>query len=113
MYKCLTCTKNNINKDASFYICNTCIDRQKHQEHDTVKYDDKNYYCLDGSEYSCYCTTCGIDLCEKCEINHKNEKISLDKFKSINLISLKLNPYLKILSFLNFKDAFQLFQKAN
>ena len=51
-----------------------------------------------------------INTTLKDTINHKNEKISLDKFKSINLISLKLNPYLKILSFLNFKDAFQLFQ---
>ena len=51
-----------------------------------------------------------INTTLKDTINHKNEKISLDKFKSINLISLKLNPYLKILSFLSFKDAFQLFQ---
>jgi len=51
-----------------------------------------------------------INTTLKDTINHKNEKISLDKFKSINIISLKLNPYLRILSFLNFKDAFQLFQ---
>ena len=52
MYKCLTCTKNNINKDASFYICNTCLDSHKQKKHIAVKYDDKNYYCLDGCKYS-------------------------------------------------------------
>ena len=51
-----------------------------------------------------------INTTSKDTIIHKNEKISFDKFKSINQISLKLNPYLRILSFLNFKDAFQLFQ---
>ena len=75
MYKCLTCTKNNINKDASFYICNTCLDSQKHQEHITVKYDDKNYYCLDGCKYSSYCETCQRDLCKNCQKEHENHEI--------------------------------------
>ena len=51
-----------------------------------------------------------INTTMKDTINYKNEKISFNKFLSINLISLKINPYLKILSYLNFKDAFQLFQ---
>ena len=51
-----------------------------------------------------------INTTLKDTINSKNEKISFNKFLSINLISLKINPYLKILSYLNFKDAFQLFQ---
>ena len=51
-----------------------------------------------------------INTTMKDTINYKNEKISFNKFLSINLISLKINPYLKILSYLNFKDAFQIFQ---
>ena len=51
-----------------------------------------------------------INTTLKDTINSKNEKISFNKFLSINLISLKINPYLKILSYLNFKDAFQIFQ---
>ena len=51
-----------------------------------------------------------INTTLKDTINNRNEKISFNKFLSINLISLKINPYLKILSYLNFKDAFQLFQ---
>ena len=39
-----------------------------------------------------------------------NVKLSLDKFMSINKESLKLNPYIIILSYLNTKDIFQIFQ---
>ena len=39
-----------------------------------------------------------------------NVKLSLDKFTSISKISLKLNPYIIILSYLNTKDIFQIFQ---
>ena len=39
-----------------------------------------------------------------------NVKLSLDKFMTINKISLKLNPYIIILSYLNTKDIFQIFQ---
>ena len=43
-------------------------------------------------------------------IFHKIEKISFDKFLSIKQINLKINPYIIILSFLNTKDIFQIFQ---
>ena len=39
-----------------------------------------------------------------------NIKLSLEKFASINKASLKLNPYIQILSYLNTKDIFQIFQ---
>ena len=39
-----------------------------------------------------------------------NVKLSLEKFTTINNISLKLNPYIIILSYLNTKDIFQIFQ---
>ena len=39
-----------------------------------------------------------------------NVKLSLEKFTTINKISLKLNPYIIILSYLNTKDIFQIFQ---
>ena len=81
MYKCLTCTKNNINKDASFYICNECLD--SHKQHITVKYDDKNYYCLDGCQYSSYCETCKRDLCEKCKKEHQNLNHEIIEYKEI------------------------------
>lgn len=40
---------------------------------------------------------------------NKNIKLSFDKFMSINKISLKLNPYIIMLSYLNTKDIFQIF----
>ena len=46
----------------------------------------------------------------KDSICFKKIKISLDKFISINQISLKKSPYLIMLSFLNSKDIFQIFQ---
>jgi len=88
MFKCLTCSKNF---QRSCYFCSECNAQfeeknkdNKGVKHNVIKYDDKNYYCLDGSEYSCYCTTCGIDLCEKCEINHKNEKHITVKYDKIS-----------------------------
>ena len=42
----------------------------------------------------------------------KNIKLSFDKFTSLNKVSLKLNPYIVILSYLNTKDIYQIF-KAN
>ena len=88
MFKCLTCSKNF---QRSCYFCSECNAQfeeknkdNKGVKHNVIKYDDKNYYCLDGSEYSCYCTTCETDLCEKCEINHKNEKHIIVKYDKIS-----------------------------
>ena len=88
MFKCLTCSKNF---QRSCYFCSECNAQfeeknkdNKGVKHNVIKYDDKNYYCLDGSEYSCYCTTCETDLCEKCEIIHKNEKHITVKYDKIS-----------------------------
>ena len=88
MFKCLTCSKNF---QRSCYFCNECNAQfeekskdNKGVKHNVIKYDDKNYYCLDGSEYSSYCLTCETDLCEKCEINHKNEKHTTMKYDKIS-----------------------------
>ena len=88
MFKCLTCSKNF---QRSCYFCNECNAQfeekskdNKGLKHNVIKYDDKNYYCLDGSEYSSYCLTCETDLCEKCEIIHKNEKHTTMKYDKIS-----------------------------
>ena len=76
MHKCLTCSKKN---KASYYICNKCLNSHNKQgdkqQHKTIEYDNKNYFCLDGSEYSSFCETCKIDLCKICEKKHANHKI--------------------------------------
>ena len=63
IYKCLGCSKAG---GRSFYYCNECkINYEEHiqfEKHKSIKYDDENYICLDGSEYSSYCLTCKIDL---------------------------------------------------
>ena len=72
IYKCLTCSSNN---GASFYICEKCLKSHNEKgQHKTIKYDDKNYFCLDNCEYSSYCETCKKDLCKICEKEHKNHK---------------------------------------
>ena len=86
MFKCLTCS-NQI--QLSYYFCDECNAkfREKHLEfskvkHDIIKYEDKNYYCLDGCEYSFYCLNCECDLCEICEKTH-NKKHNIIKYDSI------------------------------
>ena len=82
MYKCLTCTRNN--KDASFYICNTCLDiHDKKKQHKVIKYDDKIYYCHDGYEYSSYCKTCKRDLCKICLNYHVKVEHEIIKYDDI------------------------------
>ena len=43
-------------------------------------------------------------------IFRRNEKVNFDKFMSVKQINSKINPYLIILSFLNTKDIFHVFQ---
>ena len=74
MYTCLDCSK--IFRRSNCF-CNDCIKchNDEDKKHKIINYDDKNYFCLDGCEYSSYCLICKIDLCEICEKIHKNHKI--------------------------------------
>jgi hypothetical protein len=78
IYKCLDCSKECEYKD-SIYLCGECMERHRHSDefkgHKSIKYEDKNYICLDGYEYSSYCLTCKIDLCKICKEKHKNHNI--------------------------------------
>ena len=38
-------------------------------------YDDKNYYCFDGYEYTAYCQTCKRNLCKICLNQHLKDEI--------------------------------------
>ena len=84
MYKCLTCSKKF---QRSCYFCDECdalfAKDNSGEKHKTIKYDDKNYICLDGCDYSSYCLTCKKDLCEICEKGHKNKKHDIVKYDSI------------------------------
>ena len=83
MFKCLTCTKKF---QRSCYFCDECHakfgEKNSKVKHDIIKYEDKNYYCLDGCEYSFYCLNCECDLCEICEKTH-NKKHNIIKYDSI------------------------------
>ena len=84
MYKCLTCSKKF---QRSCYFCDECdalfAKDNSGEKHKTIKYDDKNYICLDGCDYSSYCLNCKKDLCEICEKGHKNKKHDIVKYDSI------------------------------
>ena len=76
IYKCLNCSKECEYKH-SFYFCGECMEghSDKFKGHKSIKYEDKNYICLDDYEYSSYCLTCKIDLCKICKEKHKNHNI--------------------------------------
>ena len=81
IYKCLTCSKSN---GVSYYICEKCLKSHNEKgQHETIKYDDKNYICLDNCEYSSYCETCKKDLCEICYKEHKNKNHKITKYDDI------------------------------
>ena len=83
--KCNKCTKNKtINR--TFYICLTCNinlcplcysnHNQKNKEHIIIDYDEKYYYCFAHKrQFISYCNKCKINLCQECELEHKNHKI--------------------------------------
>ena len=83
LFKCLTCSKKF---QRSCYFCYEChakfVEKNSKVKHDLIKYEDKNYYCLDGCEYSFYCLNCECDLCEICEKTH-NKKHNIIKYDSI------------------------------
>jgi len=71
-YKCYDCTKLI---ERSEYFCYKCINRhtKMHEDHKTIKYDEKNYYCEEHCKKLIeYCENCNKDLCQDCEGNHKD-----------------------------------------
>jgi hypothetical protein len=50
-----------------------------------------------------------ITLKDQNNFTNRNIKLSFDKLLSVNNVTLKLNPYIIILSYLNTKDLFQIF----
>ncbi len=107
-YKCLNCTQLN---HRTKYFCQECNDNHKEKfGHVTVEYDKKNYYCekhYQGKDicnkFIKYCEECKKDLCEKCDIDHRDHKIisyskidkdgkEIDKFKeNLNNMKEKIN----------------------
>ena len=84
MFKCLDCSKE-FNRPCHF--CNDCNKKFREEnggpEHKIIKYEDKNYICLDGNEFISYCLNCQIDLCEVCEKKHKSHGHDINKYESI------------------------------
>jgi len=59
------------------YICPLCLN---FDESDIINYKFKYYICIKhNKKYESYCNECKINLCKKCEINHKRHKIILFK----------------------------------
>ena len=90
MFKCLDCSKKY---KRSCYFCDDCDKKFREEngvsKHKTVKYEDKNYYCLDGNELVSYCLNCQMDLCKICEKNHKNHEIIKYDTINPNIIEIK------------------------
>jgi len=87
-----------INKNEK-YICPLCLNSD---EKDIIDYKYKNYICnKDNKKYESYCNDCKINLCSKCEVNHKNHEIIIFKkikpskirIREIKDEKIKLNKY--------------------
>jgi len=92
IYRCITCNNN---------ICPLC--KIKHDKnHKIINYDNKNYICNRHNEiYIKYCEKCKINICMKCEKEHKehnnniylgdlliNDNYNIDEFKEyINILN--------------------------
>ena len=83
---CNECKDNNLNKSYNkiFYRCNKCkmnicpICKIKHNGHNIINYNDKNYICEIHNElYTSYCDTCKKDMCTICEKQHNNQSTNL------------------------------------
>ena len=86
-YKCLNCSK--LIKDRSIYFCKDHYD-QHDKEHLCVKYDKKNYYCINHfRQFIKYCFTHKENLCEECEKGHENCNIAKYQSMTPNIDKLK------------------------
>ena len=64
LFNCLECHK---------YLCIFCKEIHN-KEHKIVKFGDQNYICNKHNErYISYCKKCNINICSKCEEEHKSE----------------------------------------
>ena len=81
------------------YICSLCLNPN---EIDVIDYKFKYYICIKhNKKYISYCNDCKINLCSKCEEEHKNHKIVIFKkikpnkkrIEEIKNEKLKLNKY--------------------
>ena len=78
--------KININnsQNKEFFVCDTfkiqlctscCHNHDKN--HDLIYYDSKNYICEKHKEiYDAYCKNCKINICMKCQKEHKKHNIT-------------------------------------
>ena len=71
-YFCYTCKKN---------LCPICKDKNNHENHNVINYDDINYTCQKHNyPYAVYCKTCKNNICILCESEHgKHNTISFGK----------------------------------
>ena len=85
-YKCLNCRMPK----CTYYLCDKHSNehnknRKEKDKHNLIKYDEKYYYCSNHfTKFISYCKTCNINLCEICEIEHKqkaHETIIFDLMK--------------------------------
>ena len=88
--KCNMCNNSKYNSyNKQFYFCLKCkinlcpLCNQKHNNHGTIDYNNKNYICLKHNDfYISYCEKCKLNLCMKCEMKHNNAH-NIINFKSI------------------------------
>ena len=129
-YKCFTCTENlplSIPKEdggGSQYYCKDHIeDPEQHENHFYVKFDKKNYYCVEHKKaYKNYCFDHKIDLCEDCFSKHNKCRIkgynalesNLEKLKeSLNIMEKNINGLRLIIESITSRlnDAMRLFKR--
>ena len=70
------------------YICPLCA-RLHDQTHYMIPYNEMAYKCIHHNEFCSYCFDCNKNLCEKCEVQHKDHKIMI--YKSFFPNAKKLN----------------------
>ena len=74
-YKCLTCGQI-LKRTIYFCTFHKKEDEKKKEKHHLVNYDHKNFICNKHiKKFTKYCFKCRKDLCEDCEVDHKNHQI--------------------------------------
>jgi hypothetical protein len=97
-------------------ICPLC--KLKHEkDHILIDYELKNYSCnIHGEKYISYCETCNKNLCEICEIEHKNHnynsltKLITNKENNTNELRIKIDNLKKEVNDIKNDNKFNKFQ---